>query len=325
MKNDFDENKTNENPIILNAYLSAIIKFLSGENNDNEQEYEYMKELNSVTETMLNLKLADLYTQNILLTYYSVLISKNNKNELYKENDNLIQKCLDLWNHEYLIKIREKEVKNISFDNISLGLKISFSLIVKCLLTSLNTDNKDNTTKLIDKNTSNKDINNISNSKDTKDTEDLKSSKNLKNQKYMREAFKLSLQLPTDEVISSFLFSIGFSKEKLGTALGCMKLLNEKQMIMKNKIIVDNCDNSENQIISSTETLQNDKNKLKNDNKNDDKNDRNYDSNNMNVKIVSNDVSPINCLDSLLSGYYDAMKYDSVIEAYLISYGHSKR
>ena len=329
---DENENK-NENSIIWNAYLSAIIKFLSSyktlHNNRNEsgseEQNKYLKELNSSLEKMIELKIADLYTQNIMLTYYSVLMNNNNndndnndnnsnnddyndnhnvnnnnlQNKLHIKKEELIKKCLALWNNKYLMKLRENEINNIPFDNISVGVKISYALIIKCLLSNVECTNNVSNIDSINNYHENIDDNNNKNNKNNENN------KHIRSQKYIKEAFHFCLQLPTEEVISSFLYSLGTSHEKIRTSLGCLKLLNEKQLLMKNRI-VDNYQLLEDFDNSKTE----------------DKSENKDDGYNREIKHI-NDNS-INYLESLLSGYYNALRYDLVIEVYLISYENIK-
>jgi hypothetical protein len=171
-------NESKENPIVWNTYLSAILKDSTNNAIDKNEGYIVFKD-------MIRLKIADLYTINIMLTYYLGQINSNNNNN--KNNDKIILNCIDLWTSEYIIALRNNLKDHL---DSQIGINIAYSLIIKCLVLS-NSD-----TNIFNKfSTENYDNNsyNDSNNNDNDNGNLIRSS--------TEDAFKLASQLPSDEVI----------------------------------------------------------------------------------------------------------------------------
>jgi hypothetical protein len=177
-------NVNNENIIIWNTYLIAILKDTSSNAVQNNDGHLILKE-------MIGLKIADLYTINIMLTHYlSEINDINNTNN--KNNDKIIQNCIDFWSDKYVTILRNKLRGDL---DSQIGINIAYSLIIKCLLLSNSDsniftkflDNGDNDTY-----NGNNDNDNENNNYD--DNENLIKSS-------IEAAFELASQLPSDEVI----------------------------------------------------------------------------------------------------------------------------
>ena len=291
-----------DNSIICNVYLSSLIKFSLKEQNSDENVY--IEEAYALVENMITSQSADFYTLNTMLEYYALKINKFNriKGENYSVKvEKTVKKCFELWNQKFFTKLRENAIKNRSFDEIPRGIKISYSIMLKCLLSSVDDDIK----RMKYNEYENENENNINKNREkTQNIENLMTKNENKKNDYMAIAFRLTLEMPCEEAISSVLFSLGKSETECSTAIQYMYLLNKKKRLLinadkrgtKDYTVIDNGVE-----ISAKEVEGKD---------------------NVNIELL--DISLTNHLDSLLGGYYDSYRHDLVIQAYLTAYNNNQ-
>jgi hypothetical protein len=177
-------NVNNENIIIWNTYLIAILKDTSDNTVEKNEGLHIFQE-------MIGLKIADLYSINIMLTHY---LSEINDNE-NKNNDKIIQNCIDLWSDKYVTILRNELREDL---DSQIGINIAYSLIIKCLLLSNCDSNIFH--KFIDN--GDNDTQNDNNSNDNDNNYD--DNENLIKISVIG-AFELASQLPSDEVICRYI------------------------------------------------------------------------------------------------------------------------
>ena len=330
-----------ENSIIYNVYLSSLMKFSLKEQNSDENVY--IEEAYALVENMLISKSADFYTLNTMLEYYALKINKYNriKGDNYTVKvEKTVKKCFELWNQKFFTQLRENVIKNKSFEEIPRGIKISYSIMLKCLLSSVDDDNKRmklNEIKNVNDN-SKENENIIIDKKDKKNKEKNQNIENNiliinenKKNDYMAIAFRLTLEMPCEEAISSVLFSLGKSETECTVAIQYMHLLNRKKksLLMINENYNRNNNNDKNNyVVKFSNKEDNDAKVSENKNKDEDKDmNKNNESNqkessNLNDELF--DMNETNHIDSLLGGYYDSYRHDLVIQAYLTAYNNNQ-
>ena len=327
-----------ENSIIYNVYLSSLIKFSLKEQNSDENVY--IEEAYALVENMLLSKSADFYTLNTMLEYYALKINKYNriKGDNYTVKvEKTVKKCFELWNQKFFTLLRENAIKNKSLEEIPRGIKISYSIILKCLLLSVDDDNKKmklNEIKNVNDNGKDKDNENIIIDKKDKKVKNqsiehivIDKNENKKND-YMAIAFRLTLEMPCEEAITSVLFSLGKSETECTVAIQYMHLLNrKKKSLLMNKSKNNNHNNDNNSSNDDVKFSTKEENNLEIQ-ENEDKNKNGNNENNENERSGPNnelfDMSETNHIDSLLGGYYDSYRHDLVIQAYLTAYNNNQ-
>ena len=335
-----------ENSIIYNVYLSSVIKFSLKEQNSDENIY--IEEAHALVESMIISKSADFYTLNTMLEYYALKINKYNriKGDNYTVKvEKTVKKCFELWNQKFFTQLRENVIKNKSFEEIPRGIKISYSIILKCLLSSVDDDNKRtklNEIKNVNDNDNGKENENeniVVNKKNKKDQEKNKNIENIidknenKKNDYMAIAFRLTLEMPCEEAISSVLFSLGKSETECMVAIQYMHLLNRKKKLLLTIYNHDNNynsnDNNDNYNVEKFSDEENNVVKIsENENKHQKEGINKDNENNENERSDMNDelfdIIETNHIDSLLGGYYDSYRHDLVIQAYLTAYNNNR-
>ena len=286
-----------ENPIIWNAYLTALIKLSAKQKfNDNNRHFQ---EACDLLELMFDQKIADFYTANIMLEYYSSKIIENKKNEQNKKKgEELIQKSLEIWNRKQFVDLRRACLNAEYLDDYDTGCKISYGIIVKSLLLSASNSSskKDDATR----------EQKIGNSQST----DLNIPSTEKN-KYVEMALTYALEVPVDEVTSSVLYAMGLSEYDSMTATKYMGLLNQKKYKLSRmsgsssgfdggaKVDIEIVTRNEIDTASQEKEV--------------------WDEINIDSSHQSNKALKISHLESLLGGYYDSARYDLIVQTYLLA------
>lgn len=293
-----------ENVVVWNAYLTALMK-LSAKGNDS-LDNQFLAEANEMLKTMIDLKIADFYTMCIMLEFYAGKINANKKNTNTKKSEELVNKCLEVWNNAYFSNLIKSNQQYDKFDDIPRGLKISYATMIKCLLLSADLANGQEGKK-----TTNVDSNTIS------DGTEQKSKLIVDN--YVNIALKLALEVPSDEVTSALLFSLGLAEENCEVAIKYMKILIEKSRSMS-KYESKSESEIEKEGQSSAKTECEDTISSKSDTN--DKTAVQKSTKNRTMKDSQNHgkLYCTNHIDSLLNGYYYSNRTDLVTEAYFLAH-----
>jgi hypothetical protein len=311
-----------ENAVVWNAYLTALTKIALKDNDSGENQFSV--ELIEMLTTMTDLKIADFYTHCIMLEYYAGKINANKRNNNKKRIDELVDKSLEIWNHSYFLNLRESNQPFKNLDDIDKGLKISYSIMIRCLLISADSANGQKS---------------IISSKSDSDTAMVSSEKKNKiaADKYVKIALQLAFEVPSAEVTSSLLYSLGFAEENCEVAIKYMRVLIERSRTMsggegrsdsKNESEIKGEGYSEREGVDEGEHLSIKSVSADGENSTNGRNDaqdkytaKKYIRNRTKKNIHNNGISKsVNIVESLLSGYYASTRNDLVVEAYLTAH-----
>jgi hypothetical protein len=208
-----------ENVVVWNAYLTALTKIALKDNNSGENQYSV--EVNERLTTMIDLKIADFYTHCIILEFYNGKINANKKYNNNKRSEDIMNQSLEMWNNDYFLKLRESKKPYKNVDGIKRGLMISYAVMIRGLLRSADSaiGQKSLTTT------------NTYSDASSGSVEDKVRSKSAAD-KYVKIALQLAYEVPSAEVTSSLLYSLGLAEEKCEVAINYMNELIERSLSM---------------------------------------------------------------------------------------------
>jgi hypothetical protein len=315
-----------ENAVVWNAYLTALTKIALKDNDSGENQFSV--EFNEMLTTMTDLKIADFYTHCIILECYAGKITANKRNNNNKRREELVDKSLEIWNHSYFLNLRESNQPYKNLDDIDKGLKISYAIMIRCLLTSADSANGQKS---------------ILTSKINSDaaTESSEKKSKIAADNYVKIALQLAFEVPSAEVTSSLLYSLGFAEENCEVAIKYIRVLVERSLSMssnegksdsksdgKNEKEIDGegCSEregkSEGELGSEMSASAEGDDTMGSRNEAQDKYTAKKYIKNRTKKTIQNygNSKSVNVVESLLSGYYAATRNDLVVEAYLMAH-----
>lgn len=303
-----------ENVVVWNAYLTALTKIALKVNDSGENQFSV--EINEILAAMIDLKIADFYTHCIMLEFNAGKIIANKRNNNNRRSEELVNSSLEMWDNSYFLKLRESNQPYKYIDDINKGLAISYAIIIRCLLHSADSANGV------------KSVSSVSSTSSTL-TESKKAADN-----YVRIALKLSFEIPSSEVASSLLYSLGLAEESCEVAIKYMHMLIERCASMSkdeskigSKKESDGEGNSKggDNSVSGIETTVSAEGEGTFERRNEAQNKystKKHPKNNRAKKDIQSQGNLIstNVVESLLGGYYASNRNDLVIQAYLLAH-----